>query len=113
PAPFAGFYRNEADYLLCASPERFLYKAQHKLVSQPIKGTIRRGKDTQEDEKLREKLYTSIKDRAENVMIVDLVRNDLARTCLPGTVEVEELFGIYAFRQVLQMISTVSGQLKT
>src|SRR5690606_24201330 len=112
PAPFAVYYRNADQYLLCASPERFLYKEADKLVSQPIKGTIRRGTDAEEDAKLRQQLYHSEKDRAENVMIVDLVRNDLARTCSPGTVEVEELFGIYAFRQVFQMISTITGSLK-
>ena len=112
PAPFAAYYRNTEQHLLCASPERFLYKEGNKLISQPIKGTIRRGVNEEEDRLLGQALLNSEKDRAENVMIVDLVRNDLAKTCEPGTVEVEELFGIYAFQQVLQMISTVSGQLK-
>lgn len=112
PAPFAAYYRNKEQHLLCASPERFLYKKDRKLVSQPIKGTIRRGLNEEEDVLLKEKLLNSEKDRAENVMIVDLVRNDLARTCETGSIEVEELFAIYPFRQVLQMISTVSGTLK-
>lgn len=80
------------------------------MISQPIKGTRRRS--LQDDKKLREELLNSEKDRAENVMIVDLVRNDLARNCLPGSVQVEELFGIYTFETVHQMISTVSGILK-
>lgn len=111
-APFTSFYRLEDQFLLCASPERFLKKVGRKVISQPIKGTIGRGKDAEEDQRLGDQLYHSIKDRAENVMIVDLVRNDLARTCQAGTVVVEELFGIYAFPQVQQMISTVTGELR-
>jgi para-aminobenzoate synthetase component 1 len=112
PAPFSAFYRNDANYILCASPERFVYKSVNKLVSQPIKGTIQRGNSVDEDNYYKNKLLNSEKDKAENVMIVDLVRNDLNRVCRTGTVEVEELFGIYPFRQVFQMISTVSGILK-
>ena len=96
--------------MLCGSPERFLRKKGRQLISQPIKGTIRRGVTQQEDEVLRQQLHQSLKDRAENVMIVDLVRNDLARSCQAGTVRVPELFGTYPFRQVWQMISTVTGQ---
>ncbi len=109
-APFSGFYRCEDQYVLCASPERFIKKEGNKIISQPIKGTIGRSADTQEDQALQNTLYHSTKDRAENVMIVDLVRNDLARTCQPGSVKVEELFGIYPFAQVYQMISTVVGE---
>jgi para-aminobenzoate synthetase component 1 len=69
-------------------------------------------KDDSRDKKSKEELYTSEKDRSENVMVVDLVRNDLARVCKEGTVKVDELFGIYSFPQVHQMISTVSGELK-
>ncbi len=111
-APFSAFYRLKNKYLLCASPERYLKKEGNTLISQPIKGTIRRGENEEEDRQLREQLYRSEKDRAENVMIVDLVRNDLARVCEAGSVKVEELFGIYPFEQVFQMISTVKGQLK-
>ena len=111
-APFSAYYEVDKRYLMCASPERFLRKEGQRLVSQPIKGTIHRGRDAQEDRELREKLSGSEKDRAENVMIVDLVRNDLARSCVPGTVAVPELFGIYPFAQVFQMISTVEGQLR-
>lgn len=112
PAPFAACYKLEGQYLMCASPERYLYKQGEKVISQPIKGTARRGADDTQDNQLREALLNSEKERAENVMIVDLVRNDLARSCKTGSVAVEELFGIYSFPQVHQMISTVSGTLK-
>jgi para-aminobenzoate synthetase component 1 len=110
-APFAAYIRNPAFTLLCSSPERFLLKDGLNLVSQPIKGTNQRlgGEDN-----LRQ-VYTlqhSEKERAENVMIVDLVRNDLARVCLDGSVKVNELCGVYSFRTVNHLISTVSGQLK-
>lgn len=111
-APAGAWFRLADKYLLCASPERFIQKQGDKLISQPIKGTRRRSADSPEDEAIKRELYRSIKDRAENVMIVDLVRNDLARHCLPGSVRVEELFGIYTFNTVHQMISTVSGHLR-
>ncbi|HFC00123.1 MAG TPA: anthranilate synthase component I family protein, partial [Phaeodactylibacter sp.] len=111
-APFAAFYKFKNKYLLCESPERFLKKEKQQLITQPIKGTIKRGATPQEDQRLKEQLFHSPKDRSENVMIVDLVRNDLAKSCKAGTVEVEELFGIYSFEQVHQMISTVVGELK-
>ncbi len=111
-APFSAYYRMGDHYLLCASPERFLKKEGRKVISQPIKGTISREAEPQLDRAHRDSLLHSEKDRAENVMIVDLVRNDLARSCQAGSVEVEELFGIYSFEQVHQMISTVSGQLR-
>lgn len=111
-APFSAYLRRHEHRLLCASPERFLRKEGDTLVSQPIKGTRRRHADPAEDARIREELRESIKDRAENVMIVDLVRNDLARHCLPGSVRVEELFSVYAFRTVHQMISTVLGTLR-
>ncbi len=112
PTPFSAFYRYKDRYLLCSSPERFLKKESSKLISQPIKGTIKRSLDPLKDDHLRSTLFNSEKDRAENVMIVDLVRNDLARSCVPGSVKVEELFGIYGFPQVYQMISTVVGELR-
>lgn len=111
-APFSAYFKLYDRYLLCASPERFLKKTGHKIISQPIKGTLRRGSDAPEDEVLKKMLRESIKDQAEHVMIVDLVRNDLARSCAAGTVQVEELFGIYPFRNVLQMISTIAGELR-
>lgn len=110
PVPFGAFYKWEGRYLLCASPERFMCNREKRVYSQPIKGTTRRGKDAATDERYRNALLNSEKERAENLMIVDLVRNDLARTSLTGTVKVDELFGIYAFPQVHQMISTVSAE---
>jgi para-aminobenzoate synthetase component 1 len=113
PNPFAAFYKLDDKYLLCASPERFLKKTGNKIFSQPIKGTWQRNvADAVLDKENKELLYNSSKDRSENVMIVDLVRNDLSRICEEGTVTVEELFGIYSFPQVHQMISTISGRLR-
>jgi para-aminobenzoate synthetase component I len=111
PQPFGAFMRMEDQYILCASMERYLKKTAQKIISQPIKGTIRRGESPGEDSALKQQLLNDEKERAENVMIVDLVRNDLSRTCKPGTVKVEELFGIYEFPGVYQMISTVTGEL--
>jgi len=111
-APFSAYLRLNDRYLLCASPERFLKKQGDTLISQPIKGTRRRLADATADAQAREDLRHSEKDRAENVMIVDLVRNDLARNCLPGTVRVAELFGVYSFPTVHQMISTICGTLR-
>ena len=110
--PFAAYYRLGHTHLCCASPERFFQKEGLVLRSQPIKGTSKRGLTAAEDGRLREALFRSEKDRAENVMIVDLVRNDLARSSETGSVRVEELFGIYPFEGVHQMISTVSGRLR-
>jgi para-aminobenzoate synthetase component 1 len=107
PAPFAGFVRWHDHFLLCASPERFLAHRNGKLISQPIKGTIRRGTTPETDEQQRQALFNDEKERAENLMIVDLVRNDLARVARTGTVRVPELFGLYPFRHLWQMISTV------
>ena len=113
PNPFSALYKLEDKWLICASPERFLKKEGNKILSQPIKGTSSRFlKDDRKDKKSKEELYTSEKDRSENVMVVDLVRNDLARVCKEGTVKVDELFGIYSFPQVHQMISTISGELR-
>lgn len=112
PAPFAAFYRFKNQFLICASPERYLQKTGNEIVSMPIKGTSKRGVNEEEDLLLKKQLSESIKNKAENVMIVDLVRNDLARSCVVGSIEVAELFGIYSFPQVHQMISTVKGQLK-
>lgn len=114
PNPFSALYRQDDHWLICASPERFLKKTGNHIISQPIKGTIPRNRqDELLDEAAREQLHRSAKDRSENVMVVDLVRNDLSRICTEGTVEVDELFGIYTFPQVYQMISTISGELKT
>ena len=113
PNPFSAFYRLDEHYLLCASPERFLKKSGDALFSQPIKGTASRAPgDREADRRSGEDLYRSAKDRAENVMVVDLVRNDLSKICIPGSVEVRELFGVYAFPQVFQLISTITGTLE-
>ncbi|MFN5642932.1 MAG: chorismate-binding protein [Sphingobacteriales bacterium] len=113
PNPFSVFYKSESAYLLSASPERFLCKKGEKLISQPMKGTIRRDPENpQRDAALRHSLQHSQKDQMENVMVVDLVRNDLSRVCQEGTVKVSELFGIYAYPQVYQMISTIEGKVK-
>ena len=112
PAPFAGFLRWQHHYLLCASPERFVARRGGQIISQPIKGTTRRGTTPAEDEQQRESLLHDEKERAENLMIVDLVRNDLARVARTGTVRVPELFGLYPFRHVWQMISTVAAELR-
>jgi para-aminobenzoate synthetase component 1 len=112
PMPFSSFLRIGDKYIMGASPERFLKKEGRKILSQPIKGTIRRGKTPDEDNLLRFQLLNSEKERAENLMIVDLVRNDLARSAVTGSVRVDELFGIYGFQQVYQMISTVSATLR-
>lgn len=111
-APFSSYLKHDEKYLLCASPERFLKKEGNKLISMPIKGTARRGKTFEEDALLREQLLASQKERSENVMIVDLVRNDLSRSCIAGSVKVDELFGIKTFEQVHQMVSTISGTLR-
>jgi para-aminobenzoate synthetase component 1 len=111
PNPFASFYKWKDNYVLCASPERFLARRGNKLISQPIKGTAKRGKNGQEDEAIKQQLRNHTKELQENVMIVDLVRNDLTRSAKQGTVKTEELFGIYSFNHLHQMISTVVCEL--
>ena len=111
PMPFAGYLKLEGKYILSASPERFLCKRENRLISQPIKGTAARGSNPDEDHKIREKLREDLKEQTENVMIVDLVRNDLTKSSVPGSVQVTELFGIYTFPQVHQMISTIACDL--
>ncbi len=112
PKPFASFQKWSDQYILSASPERFLKKTEAQLISQPIKGTRPRGKTKAEDARLAHELRHDEKEMAENMMIVDLVRNDLARSAETGSVQVEEMFGIYPFRQVHQMISTISAELR-
>ncbi|SKD01649.1 para-aminobenzoate synthetase component 1 [Chitinophaga ginsengisegetis] len=111
PSPFAAYYRLHHRYLACSSPERFVQKKGNTVISQPIKGTSRKDANPETDRQLQQELLNSAKERAENVMVVDLVRNDLSHTALQGTVEVTELFGIYSFAHVHHMISTVSAQL--
>lgn len=112
PNPFSAFYKLYDKYLLCASPERFLKRQGDKIVSQPIKGTSSRAADEFADHNQKRQLQQSSKERSENVMVVDLVRNDLSKICVEGSVQVDELFGIYSFPQVHQMISTITGELK-
>jgi len=109
--PFAVFFKAGHHFLLSASPERYLKKEGNQLVSQPIKGTAARYKNPVADEKSKFNLSTDIKERSENIMITDLVRNDLSRTAQKGTVAVEELCGVYSFLQVHHMISTITSKL--
>ena len=111
PTPFSGFFKIGSKFILSATPERFLSKRGNVLTSQPIKGTAKRSKDKLEDAEIKATLKNSKKEQAENVMIVDLVRNDLTKSAVKGTVKVDELFGIYTFPQVHQMISSVSCEL--
>jgi para-aminobenzoate synthetase component 1 len=112
PTPFANYFKWFDHYVLSATPERFLSKKGRKLISQPIKGTAKRSDDLAEDEQIKKELSNHPKEQQENVMIVDLVRNDLTKSAKKGTVAVEELFGVYSFKQVHQMISTVVCELK-
>ena len=111
-APFATFFKFNNNYLLSASPERYLKKVDEMLISQPIKGTEKRATTKTADEKLIAKLEQNPKERAENIMIVDLVRNDFSRFAIKGSVKVEELCKVYTFEQVHQLISTVSCLVK-
>ncbi len=111
-APFTAYCKFNNRYALCASPERFIRKQGNELISQPIKGTTRRSSNSSEDELLKIQLQNNTKERSENVMIVDLVRNDLSRIAKAGTVKVNELMGIYTFKQLHQLISTIGCELK-
>lgn len=106
-APFASYMKRNDQFLLCASPERFAKKEGDKMIVQPIKGTARRLPDPDEDRKLANSLAMDPKERAENIMIVDLLRNDLSKNALKSSVVVEELCKVYSFKQVHQLISTV------
>ncbi len=113
PTPFAGYFKVYNRYILSATPERFLGKRGSKLISQPIKGTARRSGNPDEDEMIKTRLKNDPKEKAENVMIVDLVRHDLTKSAVKASVKVDELFGIYSFPQVHQMISTISCDLNS
>lgn len=110
-SPLAVFFKNDSQFLFSASPERYLKKVGNKIISQPIKGTAKRFLDPIEDLNAKNQLALDPKERAENIMITDLVRNDLSRTAQKGSVKVEELCGIYTFEQVHQMISTITSEL--
>lgn len=108
--PFAVFLKLTNLFLLSASPERFIRKQGNKIISQPIKGTARRATDLEEDQKLALALENDLKERSENIMITDLVRNDLSRTATRNTVQVEELCKLYTFKQVHQLVTTVVSE---
>lgn len=113
PSPFSAFYREDDKYCICASPERYISKRGTTLIAQPIKGTAKRyPNNAGMDDNSRNELINSEKEKSENVMVVDLVRNDLSKVCKEGSVKVKELFGIYSFPQVHQMISTIEGEIK-
>lgn len=107
-APFSAYVQFDEFRVMCGSPERFIQKKGQRLSSQPIKGTRKRSKDFDEDNLLKKELLHDPKERAENVMIVDLVRNDLSRVAQKSSVQVDELFGVYTFNTVHQLISTIS-----
>jgi len=111
-APFSGYLQCRSARIMSGSPERFLKREGDRLMSQPIKGTVRRGRTTEEDNALIDALQSSEKERAENVMIVDLVRNDLSRVAQKASVEVTELCGIHSFQTVHQMVSTIECKLR-
>ena len=113
PMPFSAFLKHGEQYLMCASPERFLAKRGRKIISQPIKGTIKRGANESEDNFRKNQLRNDPKEQAENVMIVDLVRNDLSRTAEKGSVKVEELFEVKTFQMLHQLESTVTSELRS
>ena len=114
PNPFAAFYKIKDKFLACSSPERYLKRKENKILSQPIKGTWEKNSvDLMQDNLNKEKLVNSAKERSENVMIVDLVRNDLSRICKKGSVNVEELFGVYSFPNLHHMISSITGELQS
>ena len=108
--PFSAFLKLKDLHVMCASPERFIKKVRNRIISQPIKGTRKRGRSKALDDELVDELKRSNKDISENVMITDLVRNDLSITGKKGSVKVEELYGVYTFEKVHQMITTISSE---
>lgn len=111
-APFSAFIQDENSTIMSLSPERFIQLKKHRVNTAPIKGTIGRGIDREQDELLAHQLLDSAKDRAENLMIVDLLRNDLGKSCLPGSIQVDELFELQSFETVHHLVSSISGQLR-
>ena len=111
PAPFSAYARFSDTAILSSSPERFLQVKNSVIETRPIKGTIKRSLDTAEDQQLAQQLLASEKDRAENIMIVDLMRNDLSRVCLPRTIAVPQLCGLESYKTVHHLVSVVRGQL--
>ncbi len=111
PAPYSAFLNLPQAQILCASPECFLQVRAGKVETRPIKGTRPRIADAQQDQQMTRELQHSAKDRAENLMIVDLLRNDLGKSCVPGSVQAPKLFEVESFAQVHHLVSTVTGQL--
>lgn len=113
-APFSAYLTLDQDTtLMCLSPERFISLNGHRVETSPIKGTRARNSDPQLDELAQRDLRTSQKDRAENLMIVDLLRNDLGRSCMPGSIHVDRLFDIQSYPTVHHLVSTISGELRS
>ena len=112
-APYAQVVKAGDVYIICASPERFIQKKGNTLITQPMKGTARRSTDAKEDERIKNDLRNNLKEQAENVMAVDVARNDLSQVAQKGTVNVDELFGVLTFKNVHQMVSIVSCKIKT
>lgn len=111
--PFAVYFKNHQHFIASASPERYVKKKGTKIISQPIKGTAKRSTNVEEDERLKENLSKNSKECSENIMIVDLVRNDLSQTATKGSVVVEELCKVYTYKQVHQMISTIVSEVSS
>ena len=111
-APYAQLVRAGEEYIICASPERFIQKKGDTLITQPMKGTARRSADAIEDEEIKNTLRNNLKERTENVMAVDVARNDLSQVAQKGTVEVTDLFGVQTFKNVHHMVSTVNCKVK-
>lgn len=113
PAPFSAFINTGDGYLLSHSPERFLRIGNQRITTSPIKGTRPRGQSRQADARYASELLHSAKDRAENLMIVDLLRNDLGRSCVPGSISADALFALESYANVHHLVSTISGQLRS